>query len=348
MFKKLFAKKALPQVTLQPGGQQFEVPRNHTVLETALSLGLAYPHDCTVGTCGRCRSRLVSGKVDAITPFGYTLSREELAAGYILACQAVPESDLVLEIALGTDGPAAQDVAGRIVETRALTHDICKVTWEVSAPIAYRAGQYLNLTWPGGPGTRSYSFSAAPAEGGTTRLSTFIRKVPGGAFTERLFANAFADTAFTISAPHGDFWLREGEGPIILIGGGSGLAPLMSVLEDAVARGVKRDAVLLFGGRGERDLYCQDEITAIAARWQGRFRFIPVLSDEVSPAYAHGLVTGEIPAALTELGGTGGLQAYLCGPPGMIDAAIATLATQGVDLGQIYYDKFTDAGTGKV
>ena len=118
-------------------------------------------------------------------------------------------------------------------------------------------------------------------------------------------------------------------------------------MKDAVTRGVRRDAVLLFGGRGERDLYCQEDIAAIAERWQGRFRFVPVLSDEVSPAYAHGLVTGEIPAALAELGGTTGLQAYLCGPPGMIDAAIATLAAQGVDLGNIYYDKFTDAGTGK-
>jgi ferredoxin len=181
MLRKLFAKRPAPRVTLQPDGRSFEVGRNQTVLEKALAEGIAYPHDCTVGTCGSCRSRLLSGKVDAITPFGYTLSREELAAGYILACQAVPESDLIIEVDL-EDLPVRK-VRARLVETRELTHDIKAVTWECEAPVDYKAGQYMAVTWPGAPASRSYSFAAAPAEGGTTRLTSFIRKVPGGAFT---------------------------------------------------------------------------------------------------------------------------------------------------------------------
>lgn len=345
MFKKLFAKRADPKVQLVPGGQEFTVGRNKTVLESALAEGIAFPHDCTVGTCGSCRCRLVSGKVDAITPFGYTLSREELAGGYILACQAVPESDLIVEVEVGAADAAPVRSSARLVATRDLTHDIKLVTWETDAPIRYRAGQYMNVSWPGGPGHRSYSFSAAPVEGGQTRLSTFIRKVPGGAFTERLFGEDLSGMTFEIDAPQGAFWLRDGDGPIILIGGGSGLAPLMSVLEDAVNRGVRRDAILLFGGRTARDLYCADEIAALAARWQGRFDYRPVLSEEPAEGLRSGLVTAEIPQALADLGGTAGMQAYLCGPPGMIDAAVATLTTAGVALPAIHYDKFTDAST---
>ena len=347
MLKKLFGSKPPKRVALADGSLAFEVGRNKTILESALEQGIAYPHDCTVGTCGSCRTRLVSGKVDAITPFGYTLSREELQGGFILACQAVPESDLVIEVELGV--AEVVRCAARLVESRDLTHDIKKVTWQTEAPIAYRAGQYMNITWPGGSGHRSYSFSAAPMEGGQTLLSTFIRKVPGGAFTERLFGEDMADVAFEIDGPHGQFWLRDapatGPSPILLIGGGSGLSPLMSLLEDAVARGVKRDAILLFGGRGERDLYCLDEIDAIAKRWQGRFAFWPVLSEEAVEGRRHGFVTAEIPAALAELGGAAGLQAYLCGPPGMIDAGVAALSAAGVSLSDIHYDKFTDAST---
>lgn len=342
MFRKLFAKKAPAKVALL-GGPIFEVGRNETVLEAALKVGIAYPHDCTVGTCGSCKSRLLKGKVDAITPFGYTLSREELQAGYILACQAVPESDLEVDVPLG--GGPIRTVAARIVEQRELTHDIRCVTWETDSPVEYRAGQYMNVAWPGGAGSRSYSFSAAPAEGGRTQLSAFIRRVPGGAFTEALFAGQLDDAAFTIEAPHGTFWLREGNGPIVLVGGGSGLSPLMSLLEDAVAKGIARDAILLFGGRAVRDLYCQDEIAAIAARWQGRFEFCPILSEESAEGLRSGMVTDEIPAALAALGDAATAQAYLCGPPGMIDAGIAAFVAGGVPLTSIHYDKFTDASS---
>jgi p-cymene methyl-monooxygenase electron transfer component len=341
VLKKLFAKKPLHRVHLTGTETEFAVGRNQTVLESALAAGIAYPHDCTVGTCGSCRSRLISGKVDAITPFGYTLSREELQAGYILACQAVPESDLEIAVELG--GAAAIRTSARLVGKRQLTHDIVAATWQTDAPVHYRAGQYMNVSWPGAPGPRSYSFSAAPDEAGQTLLTTFIRKVPGGAFTERLFGEDLSAVPFEIEAPHGGFWLRDGAGPIILIGGGSGLSPLLSLLEAAAAGGVQRDAVLLFGARGARDLYCLDEIAALKARWAARFEFRPVLSEESGTSHREGMVTAEIAEALAWLGDTGSTQAYLCGPPPMIDAGLAELGRLGIGLDAVHYDKFTDA-----
>lgn len=345
MFKKLFGKKPNKHVKISGTDIDFEVGRNQTVLEAALAQGFEFPHDCTVGTCGTCRTKLLSGKVDAITPFGYTLSREELQAGYILSCQAVPKSDIEIAVEMDPAASHAEMVSGRIVESRDLTHDIKMVSWEVDKPVAYKAGQYMNVTWPDAPGSRSYSFSTAPGEGGRTRLSTFIRKVPGGAFTEPLFAGDLNSAEFQIEAPHGHFWLRDGKGPILLVGGGSGLSPLMSLLEDAIARSVERDAILLFGGREERDLYFLDEIAEIGRNWKGRFEFWPVLSQSEAPGRRFGMVTAEVPAAVAELGGAAGLQAYMCGPPVMIDAGVAALTAQGVGIDDIHYDKFTDAST---
>lgn len=344
MLKKLFGKRPARSVELVPDGLIFAVEPGHTVLETALAKGIAYPHDCTVGTCGTCRSRLISGKVEAITPFGYTLSREELEQGYILACQALAKSDLTVEVDLEAPGqPQPRTVPARLVEAVDLTHDIKRVSWETAEPVRYRAGQYMNVSWPGAPGHRSYSFSAAPGEAGLNRLTSFIRKVPGGAFTELLFSGAASGLEFTLDAPHGQFWLREGSGPILMVGGGSGLSPLMSVLEDALARGIARDVILLFGARGLRDLYCSDEIEALRARWPARFAYWPVLSEESVEGFREGFVTAHIAAALTDLGP--GATAYMCGPPAMIDAGVAALAAQGIALDAIHYDKFTDEST---
>lgn len=340
--KSLFKGTPPRSVTLQPSNRTFTVGKNESILECALREGINYPHECTVGTCGSCRTRLLSGKVDAITPFSYTLSKEELEACYILACQAMPQSDVLLEVELLSQKvPEPSLMSAHLVESRDLTHDIKRVTWETNAPMTYLAGQYMNIRWPGGPDHRSYSFCEAPLDGGRTHVSAFVRRVPGGAFSEMLFNGEANKLAFEIDGPHGNFWLRDGTGPLICIAGGSGLSPLMSLLEDALQRGIKRDVILLFGARGERDLYCQSEIAHLAEIWPARFSCWSVLSEEENDAFRHGFVTAHIPAALAEL--DAGTRAYMCGPPGMIDAAIMALTANGISISDIHYDKFTDA-----
>ena len=136
LFESLFGKANPKRVEIEPAGVGFDVQSGRTVLESALAQGVAYPHDCTVGTCGSCRSKLLSGKVEAITPFSYSLSREELDAGYILACQALPKSDLVLEVEID-DGEslAATAQSAELVRVEDLTHDIKRVTWRVELQI---------------------------------------------------------------------------------------------------------------------------------------------------------------------------------------------------------------------
>ena len=352
LLKSLFGSKPPKRVRLEPEGATFEINAGETVLEKALSLGIAFPHECTVGTCGSCRARLVEGRVDAITDFGYALSREELEAGYILACQAVAKTDLVIEV--DTAGAAALPVnriPARLSATEDLTHDIKRVTFTLAAPLTYRAGQYGVFTWPGEAEGRAYSFADAPKPEGRTNVSTFVRRVPGGLFSELLFGGGAAALDFTLEGPHGEFWLRDGKGPIICVAGGSGLAPLLSLLEEAASRtgeaAITRDCLLLFGARASRDLYAEAQIAALAARWPARFLFWPALSEEppADPAIRPGLVTDFILDAVATVGAAG-TQAYLCGPPAMIDAAITKFTQAGIKPGAIRYDKFTDRSMG--
>lgn len=329
---------------VRPGNEEFDVEPGRTVLETALKGGLRYPHDCTVGTCGSCRTRLLSGNVEAITPFGYTLSKEELDAGYILACQAIPKSDLELEVELGADADIEPSVSpAKLLATEVLTHDIKRLRFELEQPMAYRAGQYVNLRWNDSEIHRSYSLATAPGSDGNREIQTFVRHVPGGAFTDFLFDGEPESASYEVDGPHGNFWLRDGKGPMICIAGGSGLAPLIALLQDAAARRIRRDCILLFGGRGIRDIYASDEIAAIRNSWTAGFDFWPVLSEEKAEGFRHGMVTEFVPAALERLGP--GAQGYLCGPPPMIDAGVHALTEAAIPLDEIFYDKFTDASS---
>jgi p-cymene monooxygenase electron transfer component len=341
--KAAFGRSKPKQLRILPQDVTIELGQGQTLLEAALANGIAYPHDCTVGTCASCKTRLKQGKVREATPFGYTLSREELDAGYILACQAFPRDELtVVEIEpAAADQVPAEEYAATIVATEPLTHDILKVTVQTDRAVNYSAGQYANLRMDSGERARSYSFANAPQRKGRTTLEFYIRKVPGGEFTEALFNGELDGKPLVMDAPLGSFHLRGGDAPMVCIAGGSGLAPLVSILEHARVNRIKRECTLLFGARTQADLYQLDTIQNIASNWQGNFRFIPVLSHEPLDSDwrgARGLVTDHIEAGFCE-----GAEGYLCGPPRMIDAAISRLAKQGIPVDKVFYDKFTDS-----
>jgi p-cymene monooxygenase electron transfer component len=342
--KSMFGGGGPKLAEIRPLGVSIEVASGQTLLEAALAQGVAYPHNCTVGTCGSCKTRLLDGQVEAASDFGYTLSKAELEAGYILACQSVPrQAKTVVEIAPpSADLTAPQSFAARIVGTEALTHDIVKMTVEVDRPVKFVAGQYATFKAPGMPRGRNYSFADAPVRSGKRTLAFFVRKVPGGEFTEALFAGALTGKSLQMEAPHGAFYLRPGAAPMVCIAGGSGLAPLLSVLEDMRMRRVRRPCTLLFGARTQADLYATEQIRNIAGSSLEPFEFVPVLSQEPAASGwtgARGLVTDFIPERALDVPAG---EAYLCGPPPMIDAGIANLVERGMPLPSIFYDKFTD------
>jgi p-cymene monooxygenase electron transfer component len=344
LLNRFFKAPVQQTATIQPWGTTIPVSSQQTLLEAALANKLPFPHNCTVGTCGSCKCRLISGKVSAITDFGYTLSAEELAAGYILACQAQVKSPVEIEVETpGEHLPPPQLCSGRITSRQPLTHDILEVTVTLDKPMQYVAGQYATLSTPNLP-PRSYSFATAPIRNGRQTLVFFIRKVPGGAFTETLFNGDLDKISLSVDGPHGNFWLRPGTGPLLCIAGGSGLAPLLSLLDDARKNRLRRDCILLFGARTQADLYALDHISELENSWPNSFTFQAVLSHEPTESEWLGdrdLVTKHISPHLKNNGA--GLQAYMCGPPPMIDAAVTELVSLGIRFDSIYYDKFTDA-----
>lgn len=322
--------------TVHINDQAITVQPRETVLQAALRNGIDFPSSCRVGGCGTCKCKLASGRVKELTETGYLLSAEEIDQGYILACQSVPQSDLRVEIDLSRG--AARGITGRVVSQTKETHDIVRLVVQLEQPIPYKAGQFANVAIEGLPGViRSYSF-ATPSHR-DARVTFIIRKVPGGPMSSLVNDADLVGRAVRVDGPVGDFWLRASDAPILFVAGGSGLAPILAILKEAMAAGLTRSVTLLFGAREARDLYALDEIGAIAKAWGGSFRFVPVLSAaEADTTWTgeRGLVTEKIPALLED-----GAHGYLCGPPVMIDGAIELLLQKGVSRDHIHFDRFT-------
>ena len=340
----LFKKKAR-QVTLASTHQSFTAAPGETILQAALREGIRFPHSCRVGGCAACKCRLQQGKVKELTESAYVLSAEDLDNNYILACQSVPKSDLLLDIPHWDNRSPAhslQTVSGVIQMIRPLTHDISALTITLDEPLTFTPGQYAQLSLSGTAApARSYSFAGTCAAGGSTGLEFFIRHIPGGALSPLLQDSARIGSAVQVEGPLGDFWLRPDDTPIFAIAGGSGLAPLLSILRQGVAEQSRRPVTLLFGARTQQDLYCLDEIQQLVDDWAGPFEFVPVLSGEPDDSDWDGLrgwvtlaIEGRIAADS---------QVYLCGPAPMIDAAISECQKFSVRPHQIFFDKFLDS-----
>lgn len=347
LFKRSTADHTLD---IQPAGLKLKSNTKSTILQAALDQAVAFPHNCRVGGCATCKCKLISGRVREMTDKSYVLNSDELKQGYILACQSVALTDVTIEVTIGEHAvhPIVH-TAGEITRLTRLTHDIMNVEVKLDKPAMYTAGQYAEIFVPdvvknGTRTARSYSVASAPgAATETDALSFFIRHVPGGEFTEWLFNKATVGTRLEGHGPYGDFWLRPGTAPLICIAGGSGLAPVLALLEQARIERITRDVVLFFGARAQRDLYCLQRIEELARTWMGRFEVVYVLSSEPENSGWEGR-RGFVPEHMQAVVGHRAREhhAYLCGPPVMLDACIKWLEDAGVGPSNIHFDKFLD------
>lgn len=335
-------KPELNKVTLISEARTLLVARDKTLLEAMLAEGMAMPHDCKVGSCGTCKFKLIDGRIRELSPSALALERDQLSAGYRLACQALPRSDLTiaLDAPLSTQ-QAVENYSATIIAAPRLCPDIINLIVELDRPLTFTPGQYADLNVHGIDGPRSYSFAFAPKNGSARQLQFHVRHVPGGAFTDWLFGGDRIGTQLMVAAPYGEFRLKTSTAPMLCIAGGSGLAPIMAILQEAHALGANRPVNLLYGARTKAHLYCLDEISALAADWNAPFEFIPVLSEESPDSPwegARGLVTQQI-AAIPD---KAQCEAYLCGPPAMVDHAEEELLSAGVPRDAISADRFLD------
>lgn len=341
------------RISLSNSQRTFRATPDQPVLEAALAAGLNLPHSCKTGNCGLCRARLLGGAIHYPQGRPLGLSEQDAADGTILMCQARAESDLLLT--LNEVGPAGEAkikrLPCRIERAEALSHDV--IALYLRLPIVetfdFEAGQYIDIMLPGG---RRRSFSIASPPHDSKLLEIHVRRVPGGEFSERLFNQDIGNALLNIEGPLGHFVYRPPlaaapaaptpaaptpAAPILMVGGGTGLAPLKSLLRTLIETGVARAITLYWGVRSERDLYAHEELERLERR-APQFRYRPVLSE---PSESWSGRRGWVhEAVLRDLGGLAGYDIYASGPPAMIDALRSAFAAHGADAARLFFDSF--------
>ena len=336
-------------VRFEPVGIEMDVNEGETVLDAAFRQGISVMHGCKEGQCASCKSLLIEGDIELLKYSTFALMESERDTDHILLCRTLAFSDLTIELLNYDEDLLSRSIAvksfpGTVTAIVPLTQDICKLTIELQSPIRFWAGQYVDLEVPSQGVTRAYSM-ASPPNGGTT-LDFIIKQYPNGAFSALLSGGLKPGDAIIAKGPYGTCFRREGRtGPLILIGGGSGMSPLWSILSDHIASGEQRPIRFFYGARTRADLLLMAELAAHSLALPD-FKFIPALSHageddgwEGETGFIHEVVARTLRTEKLQ----GDMDAYSCGPPPMIDAVLPILQMAGVEPERIYFDKFTPA-----
>lgn len=327
------------RVSLSKSDRSFSVAPGQPVLDAALNAGLNLPHSCKGGNCGACRARLLQGEVHYPNGRPLGLSDAEVADGFILLCQVRAETDLSIEtVEIRTpENVVVKRLPSRIERMESLSHDVLGVFLRLPAAesFCFEPGQHIDIMLSGG---RRRSFSIASPPHDSRLLELHVRRVPGGEFTDGLFTGTTRSALLSIEGPLGRFVYRdETEAPMLLVGGGTGLAPLKSILRHVIDNGLKRKIFLYWGVRSERDLYAHDELDELARRVP-TFRYEAVLSEPGSAwAGRRGWVHE---AALRDIDPLDRYDIYASGPPAMIAALRHDFSRRGANLERLFFDSF--------
>ena len=334
-------------VRLEPVGIEFEVDEDETILRGAFRQGLMLMHGCKEGQCAACKSFLLDGEVDLDRSSNFALNDFEKEEGWTLLCRAHAMSDLEVELInydeeVLRSGVPEQTEELTVQTLESLTHDIYRLVLDATE-LKFRPGQYVDIKIPGTNGgegnTRSFSMANLPASG---QLEFMIKAYPDGRFSGLLSGGEITEgKTLTVTGPYGVFTLRRtSDRPLLFIGGGAGMAPILSLLRALAEEDPEREAIFYYGARTPEDLFHLEELRELEGRLS-HFRFVPALSECGEGAQwdgEQGLITDVVTRCEQELSGK---DAYLCGPPPMVDAAIAMLDAGGVPDDRVFYDKFT-------
>lgn len=328
------------QVTVQPSGHTFTVEENESILEAGLRQGVALPYGCRGGSCGSCVATVLQGQVHY--PFGAAggLTPHDAANGKAFLCKAAALGDVVLESPQVGAVPDIQvkTLPVRVEKMRKLADDVMELTLKLPASerLRFLAGQYIDILLKDGK-RRGFSLANAPTD--DLFLELHIRHVPGGQFTQHVFTEMQEKALLRIEGPLGNFYLRDTGRPVVLVGGGTGFAPLKAMLEQQMAQGLRNPIHLYWGARTKSDLYMDSVVKSWVAR-HSQLTYVPVLS-EPKPEDAWqgrtGLVHEAVAADFPDLAG---YDVYLSGPPPMVQAARAAFLAQGLPETQLFFDAF--------
>lgn len=327
-------------VTLKASGHTFQVEPGQTVLEAAQQAGLALPYSCRAGVCGSCKATLLEGRCHYPRRAPLALNAAEQARHAVLLCQAVPQSDLLLEareVASVEDMPMRRFSARVTGKQRVASDVVCLSLQPEGAPLRWLPGQYVEIVLDDGH-RRPFSIASAPHQGGVIELH--VRHVAGGGFTSWVFESLQVGAVLHLEGPKGTFVPREdSERPMVMMAGGTGFAPVKTLVEHFLHLGSRRPLHLYWGARSPEDLY----LRSLAEHWAqacDTLDFQAVVSDP-ERAGGRGLRAGLVhECVLEDHPDLSGYDLYMCGPPAMIDAGRRSFVLAGLPEAHLYYDSF--------
>lgn len=334
----------MSRVRFEPIGEEIEVQAGETVLDASFRQGYNLAYGCREGQCSACKCFLLEGDADLKPYSSFALSDTEREGGYSLMCRAMPESDLVVELlhydpeSYRLDHPI-RDGQATVEAIEALTSDITRLVLKVDTPedFSFTPGQFVDLHVPGeADARRSFSLANLP---GDSRLELFIKRYPGGKISGLLESGAIKPgDSLGFTGPYGSMKARSGETPLLMIAGGSGMAPILGLLRQLASEKTSRPVRFFYGAHTADDLFAADEIAAIGEALAD-FTYHPLT--EQRPHEAVDAFLAEAPDFLAA-------DVYMCGPPPMLEAAEDVLISQHkFEEKRIFQDKFTtsaDAG----
>ncbi|RSN34648.1 CDP-6-deoxy-delta-3,4-glucoseen reductase [Amycolatopsis sp. WAC 01416] len=337
------------RISFEPVDIEMEVEEDEKILDAAFRQGIHLMHGCREGQCSACKSYVLDGEIQMERYSTFACNDAEVEEGYVLLCRAHAFSDCTIEL-LNFDeeellnSAPLQEVQAEVLEIVRHTHDIVGLKLKQAGPAAFefKPGQYADLTIPGGDEHRSFSMATTPST--KDHIEFVIKKYPGGRFSSLLDEGIAVGDTIHLTGPYGNFTLKKGHVlPLVLMAGGAGMAPVLALLRHLSETGDTRRIRFYYGARTPGDLFYLDEIRALGDRLAD-FEFVVALSEssdgveDLDVIAKPGMVTDVAEAREPELHRT---EVYLCGPPPMVDAALALAARQGVPDDQVFYDKFT-------
>jgi CDP-4-dehydro-6-deoxyglucose reductase, E3 len=320
------------KITVHPSGRTFSADTGEAILPAAIRQGIGMPYGCKDGACGSCKCTKLEGTVVHGPHQTKALSPEEEAAGYILTCCGVPDSDVVIESKQVTDESAfpVRKMPSRVLSLEKRSHDVMVLRNQLPAndTMRYHAGQYVEFILRDGA-RRSYSVANAPHRimqdtGGPSPspvIELHVRHMPGGKFTDHVFSAMKEKEILRMEGPYGSFYLREdSDKPMVLLSSGTGFAPIKALIEHMQFKGIRREATLYWGGRRPSDLYLDDWVKS-QLNAMPNLKYVPVISNALPDDNWTGRTGFVHKAVVEDFPDLSGFQVYACGAPIVVDSA---------------------------
>jgi CDP-4-dehydro-6-deoxyglucose reductase len=340
IFRDIYVKQF--EVSIVASGKTFTVKEGESVLTAALRQGVMLPYSCKNGTCGSCKGIVQSGEVHYPFHPPLALERPDIAEGYALMCQAEPVEDLVISV---REIEAVRDIQVRMLPARVIGKTLLAenvVRLRLKLPKAQRlqflAGQYIDVLLTGGK-RRAFSIASCPSL--EDEIELHIRHVDGGDFTGFVFDELQERDILRLEGPQGNFFVRndQPERPMIMVGGGTGFAPLKAMIENLLEQGDRREIHLYWGTRTSEEMY-MDELPSSWAAEHEHIHYHRAISEPASPAIADCFEGFVHEAVISDFPELSAYDVYMSGPPAMIDAARQAFVQCGIDEQRLFYDSF--------